>query len=158
MEVFRSGKFSLNLFNKELAQGLKKNSTQRVNDGSMEELVSFVGQEEILSSVPLLNAIDTSFITTGFPYPQIFATTNYIILCDIDKIYEYSIDHFDLKLTVTAGDTWKIIDFYNYLYLSNNEVSIVRDSLTQEYSISNLPITEAMCNFNGQVFISGENI
>ena len=59
-----------------------------------------------------------------------------------------------LKLTVTPGALWKAVDFFDYVYLSNREVAVVRDAGSKVYSeTTELPTATAICNFNGQVII-----
>jgi hypothetical protein len=98
-------------------------------------------------------------ITDAFPYPQIFVLTNMIIVCSSTKIYEWVNNALVLKLTVTGGSTWNIVDFYDYVYMSNGKVAVKRDAGTKAYSLTTaLPIAMGMCNFNGQVLIGGPGV
>jgi len=62
------------------------------------------------------------------------------------------------KLTVTAGSTWRALDFNEFVYMSNGIVSVTRDPLTKAYSISDQPVASAMCSYNGQVFIGAPGV
>ena len=101
--------------------------------------------------------IGTSYkdgINDGYPYPQLFVFTNVIIVCGETGIFEWNGVNLVRKLTVSTGDIWNAIEFGEYIYMSNNIVSVVRDPLSKVYSITNdLPVVGAMCNYNGQVII-----
>jgi hypothetical protein len=96
----------------------------------------------------------TTAITDAFPYPQIFVLTNLIIVCSQTKIYEWVAGALVLKLTVAAGSTWTAVDFFDYVYMSNGKVAVVRDSISKVYStVTTLPTASSICNFQGQVLV-----
>jgi len=95
----------------------------------------------------------TKGIADGFPYPQIFEFNKMTIVCGETKIYEWVNDTLVLKLTVSAGSTWRALDFNDFVYMSNGVVSVTRDPFTKEYSVSAQPSAYALCNYNGQVVI-----
>jgi hypothetical protein len=97
-------------------------------------------------------------IDDGFPYPNIFTFRDIIIVCGETDIFELSAGVLQWKLTVTAGSTWRALDFGTFIYLSNGKVSVTKDPLTHVYSISDQPIASAMCNFNGQVILGAPNV
>jgi len=156
LEIFQNGKFTLTLFNDSLSKGLRsKVSNIRNNDG-MELLQSLVGKDGVLQAIDDISCIDIGTITATFPYPQIYVLSNFILLFTSTQIYELNNTTWELKLTTSAKELWQVVDFITYLYISNNEVAVIRNSLTQEYSISSLPAANALCNYNGQVLIGGE--
>jgi len=64
-----------------------------------------------------------------------------------------------LKLTVTEGSTWTAVDFFDYVYLSNSKVAVIRDSASKVYSTTTtLPTATSICNFNGQVIIGAPDM
>jgi len=92
-------------------------------------------------------------IDDGFPYPQQFVFTKMTIVCGLTDIFELVSGVLEWKLTVTAGQTWRALDFSDFIYMSNGEVSVIRDPLTKLYSISSHPVASALCDMNGQVVI-----
>lgn len=109
-------------------------------------------------SVWVSGAAYSKGVDDGFPYPCQFVFTNFIIVCGKTDIFELVSGELQWKLTVTAGTTWRALDFYNFVYMSNGKVSVERDPSTGEYSLSTRPIASAMCNFNGQVIIGAPGV
>ena len=107
----------------------------------------------MLSRLETISQMDLSDITDGFPYPQVFVLPNITIVCGRTNIYEWVSELLVLKLTVDAGIRWSVIAFADYIYMTNSTVSVVRDSNSKEYSLSELPAGSCLCDFNGQVFI-----
>jgi len=107
-------------------------------------------------------ADDTAYskgIDDGFPYPQLFVFTNMIIVCGETDIFEYVNGALDWKLTVTAGNTWAAADFYDYVYMSNSKVAVVKSASTGVYATTTkLPIASSIINFNGQVLIGAPGV
>ena len=95
----------------------------------------------------------TKGISDGFPYPQIFDFTKMTIVCGKTKIYEWVNSALVLKLTVAEGQTWRALDFNDFIYMSNGVVSVTRDPVTQVYSVSSQPAARALANYNGQIII-----
>jgi hypothetical protein len=58
-----------------------------------------------------------------------------------------------LKLTVTTGSTWTAVDFFDYIYLSNETVTVVRSTNGTYALTTDFPTANAICNFNGQVIV-----
>lgn len=97
-------------------------------------------------------------IDDGFPYPCQFVFTNHIIICGATDIFEFAAGILEWKLTVTAGSTWRALDFIEFVYMSNGVVSVTRDPSTKIYSISDQPVASAMCNYNGQAIIGAPGV
>lgn len=150
--------FNITIDSSKLSKGLRPSKRMPRNSGYLVECKGAVGKDGVLQVLDELTRIDTSVITDPFPYPQIFVFTNMIIVCGKTKIYEYVGGSLVEKLTVTAGSTWSIVDFYDYIYMSNGTVAVIRDAETKLYSITtNQPTAMAICNFNGQVLIGAPN-
>jgi len=155
LEVFQNGKFSLTLFNDSLSKGLREKASNVRNSDGMEKS-TMMGKDEVLQSLDTLTRTATDVLEVSFPYPQIYILSDFIILLSATKIYEWDGSSWTLKLTTTTGNLWQVVDFIKYLYLSNDTVAVVRDSLTQAYTVTtSLPSVNAMCNYNGQVIIGG---
>jgi len=148
------GRFSYEIDSTKLAVGLR--SSPRGIRGK-DHLITSKGaivKDGILVSIDKLTRLATTVITDVFPYPQIFVFVNSVIVCSSTKIYEWVDGALVFKLTTTAGSTWSAVDFYNYVYMSNGVVAVVRDSDSEEYSITtNLPTANCVVNFNGQVIV-----
>jgi len=158
MEVIRNGKFNIILSSKDLSKGLRKESSSVRDVPGMSDMSGLVSQDGVLQAMEQLSRINTDIITDDFPYPQIFILSNHILICGETKIYEYD-GSLELKLTTSAGSTWKVVDFIDYIYLSNGKVAVIRDAGSDKYSVSSdLPIANAMCNYNGQVIIGAPGI
>jgi hypothetical protein len=90
-------------------------------------------------------------ISDGFPYPQLFVLTNMILVCGLTDIHEWTAaGGLSWKLTVTGGQTWELVDYFDYLYMSNGVVSVTRNPKTQAYALTSLPLASCLCDFNGQ--------
>ncbi len=87
-----------------------------------------VGRDGVLSVLDEVTRIATTAITDDFPYPQIFVFTNVIIVCSSTKVYEWVSSALVEKIEVSAGSTWVALDFNDYIYLSNGNAAVVRDS------------------------------
>jgi hypothetical protein len=158
MEVLRDGEFSLTIAGDQLARGNRPTAKATRNNQFLVECKGMVGLEGVLQTLDDISShwIDLHItITDGFPYPQIFVFTNLVIVCSLTKIYEYAGGVLSAaKITVTAGSTWSAVDFYDFIYLSNSKVAVVRDATTGLYSLSTtLPKASTICNFNGQVHV-----
>lgn len=158
MEVLRDGTFSNLISAEALARGLRPSKRSPRNAQYLVECEGAVGLDGVLQVIDELenNRVDTSVeITDNFPYPQIFVFTNVIIVCDETNIYEY--DGATLTLVhgpVASGQLWTAVDFYDFIYMSNGSVAVLRDPNTGTYSTTtDQPTAFAICNFNGQVMI-----
>ncbi len=154
MEVLRNGKFSLPISGSSLAKGLRKSKRNKRNTHSLTVLSGAVGRDDVLAVLDELDRIDTSALTAEFPYPQLFVLVNHIVVCTASTIYEYSGGVLTAKISVSPCTPWRVVDYYDYLYMSNAAVSVIREAGTNEYLASDLPVANAMCDFNGQVLIS----
>ena len=156
MEVLRDGTFSENIETAELARGLRPTKRAVRNTKYLVQCSGAVGLDGVLQVIDDIeqNRIDTSAIVDGFPYPQIFVFINVTIVCGLTKIYELVAGSLSLKITTDAGNLWSAVDFHDFVYLSNGVKTVVRDPNSKVYAeTTELPIAEAICNFNGQVHV-----
>jgi len=158
MEVLRNGKFTLILNRRDLAKGLRMNKNNVRDNHAMVNMTRMVGKNGVLSTLNEITRLATTAITDSFPYPQIFVFTNVIIICGETKIYEWVNSALVEKLEVSAGSSWKALDFFDYIYLTNAKVSVERDAGTKAYSLSSQPIASAACNYNGQVLLGAPGV
>jgi len=138
----------------ELSRGLRPSKRMPRNSKFLTECSGAVGRDGVLSVLDEVTRIATTAITDDFPYPQIFVFTNVIIVCSSTKVYEWVSSALVEKIEVSAGSTWVALDFNDYIYLSNGNAAVVRDSGDKTYSeTTDLPTAMAACNFNGQVIL-----
>lgn len=158
MDVSRGGRFSHVIKTSQLSKGLRRSKRDPRNSGFMVTCSGAVGRDGVLQVLDELTRLDAD-IDEGFPFPQLFVFTNIIIVCGQTKIYEWDGSSLVLKLTVTAGFAWKAVDFFDYVYMSNQRVAVVRDAGSKAYSeTSDLPTARTICNFNGQVLIGSPDV
>jgi len=160
-----NNRFSLTIKPEELIKGIKPYSKVPRNAKYLDECVGAIGFDGTLQTLEELSEISLpitgseSYISGSFPYPQIFVLTNLIIVCNSTTIYEKDGSTYDEKLVVTAGSTWSLVDFYDYVYMSNGNVAVIRDAQSKVYSLTTeLPTAMAMCNYNGQVIIGAPDV
>lgn len=159
MEIFKNGKFSHVIHGSKLSRGLRDNKRKTRNNDMMIECSGAVGRDNVLQVIEELERLDTSIITDGFPYPQIFVLNQVIIVCGQTKIYELIAGELVHKLTVhLPGSTWRVVDFFKYIYMSNGAISVERDPNRNYYYGSGLPIATGMCNYNGQIIIGAPDV
>jgi hypothetical protein len=159
MEVLRDGTFVYNLNAEELSRGLRSSKRSPRNTKFLVECVGAVGMDKVLQVIDDLETdrIDTTVIADAFPYPQIFVLTNMIIVCSATEIYEYESGALVSKLAALAtGQLWSLVDYFNFVYMSNGVVSVLRDPMSGVYALTAVqPIAGAICDFNGQIVIGG---
>lgn len=99
-------------------------------------------------------------VTAPVVHDRIFVFTNMIIVCGLLKIYEWDGTTLILKYTAAeAGSTWSAVDFYDYVYLSNGRIAVIRDAGSKVYALSaTQPHATAICNYNGQVIIGAPDV
>ena len=151
--------FSITINPKELSKGLRHSKRVPRNTKLLISCIGAVGKDGVLSALDEISRIDTSSITDSFPYPQIFVLTNMIIICSSTKIYELVDGELVLRLTTTAGSSWTVVGYFNYVYMSNGIVSVTRNPDTGVYTeTSDLPTAQSILDFNGQVMIGAPDV
>jgi len=155
ISVAQGGKFTFTIKAKELSQGLRPTKRNPRDNDFLVTCIGAVGKDGVLQVPDVLTRIATELITDGFPYPQIFVFVNMMIVCGLTKIYEWDGATLNLKFTAEeAGGIWSAIDFYDYVYMSNGKIAVIRDAGSYEYSVSTVqPSATGICNYNGQVII-----
>lgn len=157
MDILGDGSFTITMDAGDLSKGMRKSKRYPRNSKRLVECKGAVGYDGVLQVLDDLtdNVIDTSVITDSFPFPQIFVFTNMIIVCGQKKIYEYISGALSLMITASlGGDLWSAVDFHNFVYMSNGQVTIQRLAESGVYEeITTQPVANSICNFNGQVLI-----
>lgn len=158
--VVKGGKFTFTFTTKDLSRGLRPSEKAARNTDFMIELVGAVSHDGVLGAMEAISRIDTTGITCAFPYPQLFILTNLILFCTSNKIYEVD-DYGALTLVYTAAATsspWSVVDYFDYIYLTNGIISVIRNPSSKVYELSTLPFASAACDFNGQLIIGAPNV
>jgi hypothetical protein len=160
MEVLRDGTFVYNLNAEELSRGLRSSKRSPRNTKFLVECVGAVGMDKVLQVIEDLETdrvfTDTEILDT-FPFPQIFVLTSMIIVCGKTEIFEYDGSTLTSKISALAtGQLWSVVDFYEFVYMSNGVVSVLRDPMSGVYALTIVqPVAGAICDFNGQIIIGG---
>lgn len=156
LAVDRGGNFTFVLSSEMLSRGLRPSKRTPRNSGFLTVCNGAIGKDGVLCTIDQLTRMATAIITDGFPYPQIFVLTNIIIVCGQTHIYELVEGGLVEKLVVTAGSTWSLVDFNEYVYMSNGIVAVTRNVGDKTYSLSTeLPTAHAICDNNGQILVGG---
>jgi hypothetical protein len=143
--------FSVTIDSPKLSKCLRPSKRMPRNSGYLIECQGCVGKDGVLQVLDELSRLSTTAITDTFPFPQIFVFTNLIIVCSSTVIYEWVAGALVEKLTVVGGSLWTAVDFYDFVYMSNGNVAVLRDPGSKEYSVTTeQPKAMALCNFNGQ--------
>jgi len=150
--------FSKTINTSMLSRGIRPSRRMPRDSGYLVTCSGAVGKDGVLSVLDNITRIATTAITDTFPYPQIFVFTKCIIVCSSTKIYEWTGSALELKLTVTAGSTWRAVDFHDFVYMSNGKVAVERSAADKTYSLSSQPVASGMCNYNGQVIIGAPDV
>jgi len=157
MRVLPNGQFTLTLPGDVINKGLRPSSNNPRNNPLLTVCEGGIGYEGVLSthniSASALMA-DPLIDLADFPFPQIFAHKQYLIVCNRLEILELTSGSLVSKIVVTQSDgLWTCVDYYNFLYFSNGKVSVTRNPSNGTYSLSTtLPICKTLCDYNGQVF------
>ena len=147
--------FTFTISSDQLTRGLRPSKRAPRDSKFLVESKGAIGRDGVLCTIDQLNKLSTAEVTDAFPFPQLFVLTNLIIVCGRLRIYELVSGSPSLKYTAsTGGSTWTVVDFYNYVYLSNGREAVTRNPDTGVYSLSaTLPKAMSICNFNGQVIV-----
>lgn len=158
--VVKGGKFTFNIKAEQLSKGLRTTKRNVRNNDSLIVCSGSVGRNGVLQTLEGITRVATNTITDGFPFPQIFVFTNIIIICGLMKIYEWDGSSLALKYTAeSAGGCWSAVDFFDYVYMSNSKIAVVRDAGSDSYSLSTTqPTATAICNYNGQIIIGAPDV
>lgn len=155
MKVLNNGYFTITLDGADLAKGLRSNGAEGRNSNRLIQSYGAIGMDTVLQTLPdiVVSALteDTLVIQDDFPFPQIFTLDRHLLICNRNTVVEWNYDELVLKATVVGtGGLWEVASVDNFIYLSNGQVSLVRDPATGSYTESG-PVCEAICNYNGQI-------
>lgn len=140
----------------QLQRGLRPLAEVPRNSNFLIQCAGGIGYHGSLQGIKSLTALVTTAIADGHPYPQIFLLSNLVLICGKTKIYEWVNNALVEKITVTAGNPWVVVEFYDQLYMSNGVVAVERRASDKVYAVRNdLPVAEALFNFGGQVIAGG---
>lgn len=140
----------------QLQKGLRAVAETPRNSLGLIQCDGAIGYHGTLQGIKAITAISTAAITDGFPYPQIFLLSNVILVCGRTKLYEWVNSALVEKITVTAGNPWSVVDFFDQLIMTNGVVTVERRPGDKVYALRNdLPIGEALFNWGGRIIVGG---
>jgi len=151
----RSFKYPLTSF---IKRGLALNNNSR-NNPMLIQSVGAIPYEKQLQAIEQFTAIDvSSILNISHPFPQVFITSDFILICSIAAIFEYDGSSLTLKAAgVQAWGLWSVLDFKTYIYITNGAIALTRDPDTGIYSqitpSETLTYASCVCNFNGQILM-----
>ncbi len=160
MRIFQNGYFTIGYTSEDLKKGLRPYSRMQRNNKFLTVCNGAVGRDGVLGTIETPEIVDAltnaTYIKDDFPYPQLFILDKHVILCERTQIQELKKGEFTVVIDslTDSGEKWNVASSYNWIYLSNNLVSIIRDPLTSVYSISSTAlVNKAVCNFRGQIIV-----
>ena len=116
-------------FEKGIRAGLRAKEKSLKNQERFVQLDGLFVEDEVLSSLEGPNKLDTSALSTSYPFPQYFELTTIKLVCTATKVYEYNSDGtFTELITVSEGSTWTVADFYEFIVMTNGRALIYRDA------------------------------
>lgn len=161
ISVMRGGRFTFTLESSDLVRGLRPTSKLPRGNNFLYSSMGAIGKDSVLEALTVTQ-LPIPFVTDAFPYPQVFNFINFVLICGKNNIFECAKDGSSVELKYTAsytGAIWTAMDFFDYIYLSNGKITVVRDPMSGVYSFTtDVPTASAVCNFNGQVFVGAPNV
>lgn len=161
MPTLQNGVFAFDIPTEDLAKGLRPTKRNPRNVKFLTKCEGAVGYDNVLQVLDDLNLglIDISPITDDFPYPQIFVFNHVIVVCDSTDIYELVAGSLVHQLNITAGIMWSAADYYDFIYMSNGKVAVIRRATDKVWTLTtDLPIASGICDYNGQIFIGAPDV
>lgn len=159
MKILPNGYFSVTYTSEELSKGLRPTGVMPRNNTYLTKCNGAVGFEGVLKTLSTLS-LSTVFnineiIQDDFPFPQLFITDHHVIVCNRTSILEYNGSAMEEVLTgITTGGMWSLASSFDFVYLSNGVVAVIRNPENGEYAVdSDAPIASAIGNFNGQILV-----
>lgn len=142
-----------------LNRGLAPKNNPRNNPLLVDSTGMFVNSGALESVEEFTRMTLPSGESFTFPYPQLFVLSDFIVLCNEDKIWEWGGSSWILKRKwLTPGTTWTCVDRKNYLIFSNMQVTVTRNPISGVYDIdTDLPYG-SYGDFNGQLCVGSPNV
>lgn len=169
MPVARDGSFTFTIEGNDLAKGLRPSANAARDNKFLTECQGVIGRDGMsLASIPsfMWGPILVSLLSAGtvsFPFPQVILTKQFVLVLTHNKIWEASSGAGAGALTLVYNSNasiiqentlWSVLDFDNYLFLTNGYRTVLRDPVSGKYyKVSDRPIAVCACDFNGQIFL-----
>lgn len=138
-----------------LSRGLAMKNNPR-NRPMLTDSTGMFVYEGALASAEQFTAmtLPTPVTPFAFPFPELIPMSDYLILCNVDQIWEWSGAAWVSVLQgIPAGQRWSWVDRKGFLLLSNMTATVTRDPNSGVYSIrADLP-AGAYGNYNGQLSV-----
>lgn len=160
MKILPNGFFSFNYNAEQLSKGLRPFAEMPRNNKFLTRCDGAVGRNGVLKTLTSLSLHTATvehadIVWDDFPFPQLFVLEKLILLCNRQSILEYDGAAFVEKVSgITSGSKWNVASAWDFVYLSNGKVAIVRNPTNRAYGYSsNAPVNTAALNFNGQIIV-----
>lgn len=147
------------VFQEGLAKGLRPSPQNARNLEFLYAVKGAIPEDGVLQSLPVLYNTFGLPEQCRFPFPQIFVLRKLVLVCSETNIYEARSFGLELLFTgVSAGSTWSVADFGDYIILTNGRTLVYRDVQSgqfKEYLDCEIPPGICILNLNGQLIIGG---
>jgi len=142
-----------------LHKGLRVSPEQGRRDNWLAECYNFMVSEGGLKSYEAISQPFSQF-DPEWPFPQIFWNSKIHILAYEDHIFTFTDENPDPQLVLdleSPSGPWEILDFYDYLVLTNGSEMFYRDPEDGEFkeleTSDKIPLFKTCCAFRGQAFV-----
>lgn len=147
----------------EIVKGLRQKERSPNNIPTLTEISGIYPREGLLASLPEPVQIAlTDLPEQTFPFPQLFKLTNLTLVCGENSIWEFNETNnsfAEVLANIPGNHTWSVIDFVEWIYLTNGKVAVVRNAGSKQYEVvTELPFGSCLCNYNGQILIGAPNV
>jgi len=157
----------------DLKKGLRPESRVPVNSNGLIECFGFrCGSYGLEGYEPFSSPVDVTIdLHSNWPFPQVIFNGAYRFLIDRDTtggkdvVYILDVDYevsetFELPYsTYGTGTLFEVVDFYDYVYITNGLVNIFFDSAYGRWrvgtQVADIPVAHTVCNFKGSQVIGG---
>ena len=145
------------VFKEGLAKGLRPSSNSARNEEFLYVAKGCIPEDGVLQSLPILYNAFGLPEQCLFPFPQIFVLRKLVLVFSATNIYELRSFGTELLYSnATAGSTWTVADFGEYILCCNGRILIYRDPVTglfNEYIDCEIPPGICILNLNGQLIV-----
>lgn len=144
-------------FTDKIFNGLRINPEVGRREMWLQECYNFTVEVGGLSPYLPISKVATGF-SESWPFPQIFWNNKIKILATKSQIYTIDDDYVATPVKETSeGGDWELVDYYDYVVLTNGSDIYYRDVDTGVFSRyppdDDIPLFRTCCNFRGQAFI-----
>jgi len=162
MKILPNGEFSVTWNTEDLKKGSAAHAVMSRSQENLATCKGALGTKGILRALEELSINDMFIdedelvVLDDFPFPQLIVTERLVLVCNRTSILEVLGDATLVEAIseLPTGARWQYASSFEYIYLSNGEVTVVRDPFSREWAIdTTLPKAGAILNYKGQIFV-----